>query len=72
MVLDGAGSHESRWTAIVSISSKIGSVPQTLNEWVEKVKALEREVRELKQANEILRKASAHFAQAQLDRPFKK
>ena len=32
----------------------------------------EREVRELKQANEILRKASAYFAQAELDRPFKK
>jgi transposase-like protein len=33
--------------------------------------ALEREVRELRQANEILRKASAYFAQAELDRPFK-
>ena len=29
---------------------------------------LEREVRELRQANEILRKASAYFAQAELDR----
>ena len=29
------------------------------------------EVRELKQANEILRKASAYFAQAELDRPLK-
>jgi transposase len=34
----------------------------------EKLKALERENRELKQANEILRKASAYFAQAELDR----
>lgn len=84
MVLDGAGQHESRWAAIVSISSKIGCAPQTLNEWVkkvevdtgqrggitteqaEKMKSLEREVRELKQANEILRKASAYFAQAPL------
>ena len=41
-------------------------------EMVEKMKALERENRELKQANEILRKASAYFAQAELDRPFKK
>ena len=82
MVLDGAGQHESRWAAIVSIASKIGCAPQTLNEWVkkvevdtgqrggitteqaEKMKALEREVRELKQANEILRKASAYFAPA--------
>jgi len=80
MVLDNQGQHESRWSAILSISSKIGCAPQTLNEWVkkveadtgqrggvtteitEKMKALERENRELKQANEILRKASAYFA----------
>ena len=34
----------------------------------ERVKALEREVMELRRANEILRKASAFFAQAELDR----
>ncbi len=86
MVLDNAGHHESRWSAILSISSKIGCAPQTLNEWVkkaevdsgrragipsdlaEKMKALERENRELRQANEILRKASAYFAAAELDR----
>ena len=34
----------------------------------ERMKALERENRELKRANEILRKASAYFAQAELDR----
>jgi transposase-like protein len=34
----------------------------------ERFKALERENRELRQANEILRKASAYFAQAELDR----
>ena len=33
-----------------------------------RIKELEREVRELKRANEILRKASAFFAQAELDR----
>ena len=33
-----------------------------------RVKALEREVKELRRANEILRKASAYFAQADLDR----
>ena len=38
----------------------------------ERIKELEREVRELGQANEILRKASAYFAQAELDRPFKR
>ena len=34
----------------------------------ERVKQLERENRELKRANEILRTASAYFAQAELDR----
>jgi transposase len=34
----------------------------------ERLKMLERENRELKRANEILRKASAFFAQAELDR----
>ena len=34
----------------------------------DRIKALERENRELRQANEILRKASAYFAQAELDR----
>ena len=34
----------------------------------DRLKELERENRELKQANEILRKASAFFAQAELDR----
>jgi len=90
MVQDHEGEHPSRWAAIVSISEKIGCVPQTLHEWVkkaevdngkragvptdvaEKVKALERENRELRQANEILRKASAYFAQAELDRPFRR
>jgi len=38
----------------------------------QRIKALEREPRELRQANEILRKAAAYFAQAELDRPFKR
>ncbi len=37
----------------------------------ERIKALERENRELRQANEILRKGSAYFAQAELDRRWK-
>lgn len=40
-------------------------------EVAEKLKVLERENRELRQASENLRKASAYFAQAELDRPFK-
>jgi transposase len=42
-----------------------GGVPTDV---AEKMKALEREIRELRQANEILRKASAYFAMAELDR----
>ena len=38
----------------------------------ERIKQLEREVRELRQANEILRKASAYFAQAELNRRSKR
>ena len=38
----------------------------------ERMKALEREVRELRRANEILRTASAFFAQAEIDRQIKK
>ncbi len=34
----------------------------------ERLKELERDNRELKRANEILRKSSAYFAQAELDR----
>lgn len=41
-------------------------------EMADRLKALERENRELRQANEILRKASAYFAQAELDRPFRR
>lgn len=37
----------------------------------ERIKALEREVRELRRANEILKLASAFFAQAELDRRLK-
>ena len=37
----------------------------------QRIKALEREVRELRKANEILKLASAFFAQAELDRRFK-
>ncbi len=38
----------------------------------QRIKALEREVKELRRANEILRTASAFFAQAELDRQLKK
>lgn len=38
----------------------------------DRIKELERENKELRQANEILKKASAYFAMAELDRPFRK
>jgi len=50
-------------------SGKRAGVPTEL---ADRLKALERENRELRQANEILRKASAYFAQAELDRPFRR
>ena len=37
----------------------------------QRIKALEREIKELRKANEILKLASAFFAQAELDRRFK-
>ena len=48
-----------------------GKRPGTTTDDRERIKVLEREVRELRQANEILRKASAYFAQAELDRRWK-
>ena len=38
----------------------------------QRIKDLEREVRELRKTNEILKLASAYFAQAELDRQHKK
>ena len=45
-----------------------GKRPGVPTDTAERLKALERENRELRQANEILRKASAYFAMAELDR----
>src|SRR6056297_2138984 len=59
-----------RWVAQFEVDSgrrdDVGSDERT------RIKELEREVRELRQANEILKKASAHFAQAKLDHPLKR
>ena len=48
-----------------------GHKPGLTSDMAAKLKALERENRELRQVNEILRKASAYFAQAELDRRHK-
>ena len=58
------------WVKKAEVDS--GRKPGLTSDMVAKLKALDREVRELRQANEILRKASAYFAQAELDRPFKR
>ena len=58
------------WVKKAEVDS--GWKPGLTTDMAAKLKALERENRELRQANEILRKASAYFAQAELDRPFKR
>jgi transposase-like protein len=63
----GCSPHALRdWVQKVDRDS--GRAPGISSEVAAKLKALERENRELRQANEILRKASAYFAQAELDR----
>ncbi len=59
MVTEHEAEHPSQWAAVSSIAAKIGCSAHTLH-------------RELLQANEILRKASAYFAGAELDRPLKR
>ena len=58
------------WVKKAEVDS--GRKPGLTTDAAARLKALEREVRELRQANEILRKASAYFAQVELDRPFKR
>ena len=62
MVLESQGEYDSQWAAICSIAPKIGCTPETL----------ERENRELRRSNDILRQASAYFAKVEFDRLWKK
>ena len=55
-----------KWIQRMEIDS--GQRGGTTSEQQDRLKALEQENRELRRANEILRKASAYFAQAELDR----
>jgi transposase len=48
-----------------------GKAPGTTTEEYKRIKALEKENKELRRANEILRTASAFFAAAELDRKLK-
>jgi transposase len=82
MVLDHTPDYPSQWAAIRSVGEKLGIRTESLRRWVrqaerdagqrpgltsEELKRLQRENFELKRANETLRKASAFFAQAELD-----
>ena len=67
----GCSAHTlNEWVKKAEVDS--GKRAGVSTELAERFKALERENRELRQANEILRKASAYFAQAELDRPFRR
>ena len=55
-----------RW--VLQADRDAGARPGLTTDERQRLKELEREVHELKRANEILRKASAYFAQAELDR----
>ena len=57
------------WVKRVEIDA--GQRPGTTTEEAKRIKELEREVKELRRANDILRTASAFFAQAELDRKLK-
>jgi len=63
MVFEAKDRYPSQWAAIESIAGKIGCTAEQ-----QRIKAPEREVRELRRANEIPKLASAFFAQAELDR----
>ena len=58
------------WLHKIEVDS--GVKPGITSDQSERMKKLEQENRELKRANEILRKAAAFFAQAELDRKPKK
>ena len=75
MVFEHQAEYDSQWAALNSIAGKIGCTAETLRKWVRRAErdqglreGLTTSDRELKRANEILRKASAFFAQAELDR----
>ena len=65
-------SHDTLRAWCVRTARDAGNRAGPTSEEKARIKDLEREVRELRQANEILKKASAYFAQAELDRPFKR
>ena len=83
MLIEAKDDYPSTWSAIKAIAPKIGCTHETLCSWHKKHidqttpasvqaqsdKELERENKELKQANEIIRKAAGLEAQAEKGRP---
>jgi transposase len=77
LVFEHQDEHPSQWAAITSIAHKFGVSSETLRKWVRRAEtddglrpgltSDEREVRELRRANEILKSAAAFFG-AELDR----
>lgn len=83
MLREHAAEYTSEWAEIQAIFEQLGCTVGTLRRRVEpdsergegttseareQIKALERENRDLRRAHEILRKASAHFTRAEMDR----
>ncbi len=79
LVFEHRDEYESEWAAITSIATKFGCSTETLRNWVRReetdagrrpgvTSSQHEELKVLRRANEILRKASAYFAQAELDR----
>ena len=80
MVVEHRDEYPTEWSALASISSKLGMTPETLRTWLrrdqvdsgrrpgittterERIRELEKENRELRRANEILKAASVFFA----------
>lgn len=65
-------SHDTLRAWCIQSARDTGERDGLTSEQKARLKALEREVKELRTANEILKKASAYFAMAELDRPFRK
>ena len=81
MVVEHRDEYPTEWSALASISSKLGMTPETLRTWLrrdqvdsgrrpgvttterERIRELEKENRELRRANEILKAASVFFAE---------
>lgn len=78
ILIEASSDYPFTWSAIQAIASKIDCMPETLCSWHKKyidqtipasvqdqeqrIKELERECRELRQANEVIKKAAAFFA----------